>query len=535
MKHIDLFNEFGLEPQSLYEFEKAGLLPQGTSALTEFPDESAVLIKRFCLLKMLSLNVNDISDINSGTTDFSAKLSERVSAILNDRDNITQAAIVLQNIRREKEDFFTFDPDPYLEHISELKHSGGVFYDVNSGLLPREGYTNSYTYGRTKPQNSWYIQGSGEPNPNRPDPNFGPTGRATGNEYSENSTGKNDNRYFYNSYETRSQVKREDKPGTCPRPFRRYLARNLDISVTAFLMYFILSVLLHINMSAISTLLAIAAAFAETLIEPLLITFFGTTPGKFVMGIRVTNLTTGNRLTLKEAYIRSVRVLWYGMGAFIPIFSIIREFIAFKLCKAGEQMPWDTDCSVKIKTTSAWRIVFSIILIVVFELVGEIVSVQALIPRNKGDITVEQFYENCAEIISSNKFTIDFPDFKLTTEGNIVKSVQLDYKPDIGEHNRQVEMYIAFMAFAASAKGSNCFTYTFDIAPQCIDYYDIPFTLTYCGVNITNVIDGQEANSQDFLFQILTGMQESLAAMYNTQAPSVPLSYTTEQTFTLSK
>ena len=70
--------------------------------------------------------------------------------ILADEKNHTQAAIVIQNIRRECANIDELDPVPFLQHINELKASGGTFYDVNSGRLDeRKSFGNDKKQGKT--------------------------------------------------------------------------------------------------------------------------------------------------------------------------------------------------------------------------------------------------------------------------------------------------------------------------------------------------------------------------------------------------
>lgn len=526
LKYTVLSRELGLQGRGLTELIEAGLFPSDFQLTAEISDEAALLIRRYCLLRKLSFSVQDICDVNSRTVGFVEALSSHVADILKDKDNISQAAIVLQNIKRENEDFFSFDPCPYLDHIRELEHNGGIFYDVNTSLLPREGYTNSYGYGKPKAQNSWYVQGSDDPNAYRQDRNFGPNGTlnpgpngintgnsgcTTGNSESDSGYGQRPGYPYGNPY-YRIEAEKPDPPGTCPRPFRRYIARLLDSTITGLIVYIICCCFLRIDLagSALITLITLGLDVLELAIEPILISLFCTTPGKWLMGIRITKPDTGDKLTIGESYSRAIKLAWYGVGCFIPIFSWIRQFMCFKACKAKIRMPWDEGCEMKMSSTAGWRIAVTIICIVLFTATESVISYQPLIPSNRGRLTTEDFYENCAEVMKQIKFTEDMPDFIFKINGGYITSVQLKYSENDGSDvNPAEEMYIAYMAFAASSEQNNCLKMAFDLGPSLINNYGSSFKYSYCGIQVTNEIEGEEKTSaeQALLSALMNSMQ----------------------------
>ena len=59
------------------------------------------------------------------------------------------------------------------------------------------------------------------------------------------------------------------------------------------------------------------------LLEPILLSKFGTTPGKWLLGLSVRDYD-GNLLTLDTARTRTWNALWRGMGLGIPVYDIYR-------------------------------------------------------------------------------------------------------------------------------------------------------------------------------------------------------------------
>lgn len=547
MKYTELSQELGLHSQGMNEMIEAGLLSGDILLQKEFSEETVLLIRRYCLLRKLSFTVPELCEVNAGRVEFNDALAAHVTKILSDKDNISQAAIVLQNIKREKENFFEFNPCPYLDHIHDLEHNGGIFYDVNTSLLPRDGYTNSYNYGRPKPQNSWYVQGSDDPNAYRQDRNFGPNGTVNSDQNSvrnENSVDSTKQNYTYGQTQSypygnpyfKTEAEKSAPPGACPRPFRRYIARLLDSTITGLLVYIVCCCFLRIDLagSALITLITLGLDVLQLAVEPILLSAFCTTPGKWLMGIRVTKLDSGEKLTLREAYSRALKLAWHGLGCFIPIFSWIRQFICFKACKAKLPMPWDEGCEVKMKSTAGWRIAVTIVCIVLFSGFESIISYQPLIPANRGRLTTNEFYANCAEVMSRIKYTGEMPDFQLETNGGYVTSVKLVYSEnDSSSVSPAKEMYIAYMAFVASAEGSNCFTMAFDPGPSLLNNYRTGFRYSYCGVQVLNEIEGEEKGGLEQA--LLSALMDALQGTSNSQTTQNTGTAHCNQTFTLGK
>ena len=134
-------------------------------------------------------------------------------------------------------------------------------------------------------------------------------------------------------------------------PWRRLFARTVDTFTAGPVLF----LLLIFAFSA--TMPVQAAGFAKAvenpivayivlylvwlLAEALLLSLFGTTPAKWLFGIRVEH-PGGNLLSFSEALNRSFLVFVQGLGFGIPFVSLFTQFFAYRrLTKTGTTL-WDT-------------------------------------------------------------------------------------------------------------------------------------------------------------------------------------------------
>lgn len=111
----------------------------------------------------------------------------------------------------------------------------------------------------------------------------------------------------------------EEHPEWEPAPWRRYFARMVDWGIVELAFLFVSAKLLSIpyrggfGYTVVLNLLLMAVTL---LIEPILIWTCGATPGKWLMGLRVTD-PEGENLTLGAACKRTWGVLLWGEGLMI--------------------------------------------------------------------------------------------------------------------------------------------------------------------------------------------------------------------------
>ena len=128
-------------------------------------------------------------------------------------------------------------------------------------------------------------------------------------------------------------------------------------------------------------------------LEPVLIHWFGTTPGKALLGLCVRD-PDGGRLSYDKAVFRTGGVLLKGMGLGIPIISQIQLIRSCSACEKGETLPWEEDTVLVLRDTKAWRTAVFVVLYAALTLGGIGICLMAELPANRGDLTVAEFCEN---------------------------------------------------------------------------------------------------------------------------------------------
>lgn len=140
-------------------------------------------------------------------------------------------------------------------------------------------------------------------------------------------------------------------------PWRRLFARTVDICTAGFALF----LLLIFAFSA--TMPEQAAGFAKAVENPiiasvvlyliwlpaetLLLSLFGTTPAKWLFGIRIEH-PGGNLLSLAEALNRSFLVFVQGVGFGIPFVALFTQLFAYRrLTKTGTTL-WDTSANAVV-------------------------------------------------------------------------------------------------------------------------------------------------------------------------------------------
>ncbi len=131
------------------------------------------------------------------------------------------------------------------------------------------------------------------------------------------------------------------------RPWVRFWARCLDM------LLLVLFVGIPLRNGAPSVFDARWAAFSLLglflwiFLESILLSTWGTTPGRWLLKTTVRDLT-GRRLTFAGALRRSFSVWWRGLGAGIPIVIIITCAIAYRRLTQDRMTRWDRDGQLQV-------------------------------------------------------------------------------------------------------------------------------------------------------------------------------------------
>ena len=179
-------------------------------------------------------------------------------------------------------------------------------------------------------------------------------------------------------------------------PWYRYFARRLDLSVYVILSILIFFVLPGKNVDSLGGISFLAINYGAFLfmflIEPLLIHFFATTPGKLIAGIRIYD-EDGNKLSYFAALKRLAYMFLEGMGLGVPIVSFILGIISCKKCNKNE-IAWDENISYTYRNTTDLKLIACIALAALLSLPQFFLENVTRLPPNRGELTVAEFCEN---------------------------------------------------------------------------------------------------------------------------------------------
>ena len=213
---------------------------------------------------------------------------------------------------------------------------------------------------------------------------------------------------------------RENLPREC-HPWSRFFARWLDCSLLSSILYLIIVVILRIRPTPgtfANALLTVCAGFLLAPLEAWMLSKWGTTPGKYALGIHVSSVNGGN-LTWTEAWQREWSVLRDGACFYIPFLSIwsflrcyfrltgrsSRRFVRKEDIPDPEEMNWDENCEIQYRYRDRRRGAVLAGILAAILVMGVLIGVDGVKPRYRGnEITVAQFasnYNHTLSILSS--------------------------------------------------------------------------------------------------------------------------------------
>ena len=201
---------------------------------------------------------------------------------------------------------------------------------------------------------------------------------------------------YLNSFESDKTAERRDIVE--PHPWRRYFARGIDLSLTGILVSFVQFMLLHHNLVNISKaeifLCGLAGWGLLVLIEPLLLSRFAATAGKWCMGITVTR-PDGERLSYGETLERTAAVWLYGAGLGISIVELVCNYRSYRRYMNGEELAWESGSIERFDERGTGRMVLLYAAITALSLALTLaMGLSAALPPNRGELTVAEFAEN---------------------------------------------------------------------------------------------------------------------------------------------
>ena len=279
-------------------------------------------------------------------------------------------------------------------------------------------------------------------------------------------------------------VERTIEQKKVPHPWLRYFARSLDLSLYSVILLAITLLVLRWspqNEFLSNMLNTYIACGLMLLIEPILLSTFGTTFGKWVFGLVLRDMD-GAKLKYKQAIRRTLGM--FGMGYNIPVYNIVRSIKSYGECKEGKMLSWDEDIHYTLKDKKIIRPLGFIVISTAIFLLVFLVSGQGQMPKHRGNITAEQYFENCNDIMEYNHidfgrhlneqgkwvdkginehfviniFLQQLPEHILTITDGRVTGVKLEVETTTAKliGGYKTHLYIAVLSFVAAQDEMNC-------------------------------------------------------------------------------
>ena len=201
------------------------------------------------------------------------------------------------------------------------------------------------------------------------------------------------NEFYFNND---SVIPGNAKLPNADHPWRRLLARAIDFGFYWVVWYLVAYFVFTWNVTRQILDSVIFAILVMFIIEPFLLRLFATTPGKALLGIRVTD-RGGGKLAIFQGFERVLGVLGYGTGfLIIPVYNIYCLCKSYRAYMKSGETEWDEGYDYIVKEGRADAAIAGGILSIVILSAAILMAPYVMaVPIHRGDnITLEQFTEN---------------------------------------------------------------------------------------------------------------------------------------------
>lgn len=310
---------------------------------------------------------------------------------------------------------------------------------------------------------------------------------------------------------------------TVPHPWRRLFARGLDLGLYNVLWLAVWMLVFRLSPpdSAVGRVVSSYVNYGFMLVlEPLLLSTWGTTPGKVIFGLEVRD-ENGVKLTYRRALDRTWTLFCKGEGYGIPGYSLYRNYKCYQACSDGEPLPWDFEerLSYTIRDTRPWRTAAYVAARGALVGVVVLLALQSLMPIHRGAITPAEYADNINDIIRIQKLDLGLrmendgtwsqvaqpgtlyvielaggssPAHQLTVEDGVVTAVrlELEFRGEEFYYFPTLQSQLAAIAFGAARGEYNCISWALeDLAKHVGEWGLESYTLETHGLRITQEVE----------------------------------------------
>ena len=323
-------------------YEAEGLLKPTRSAngYRDYSQNDLTVLKKIKLLRSLHMTLEEIKALHTGEQELSDVLEQQIKKLSINKEELDKAQAVCEIMYRDGSKYESLDTEKYLENLKD---------EVNATTILQE-----------KPNNEE------EPHWNAKEAN-------------------------------------EDIMENVQAPARRLFARLLDEAFYNMLWRLFLILVFRVNLTNRDKMEAfivdaVVLILLTLVLEPLQLSLFGTTLGKWILGLHVWH-NDDRKLTFQEAFARTRQVLFYGQAFHLPILIWWRLYKSFMVCAGPGTLEWEYDSRLILKDEKKFRIL-SYIAVGYVLLPGLVLLAGAWvqIPVNRGELTVAEFCENYRQL-----------------------------------------------------------------------------------------------------------------------------------------
>lgn len=201
-------------------------------------------------------------------------------------------------------------------------------------------------------------------------------------------------------------------------PIRRFVARGLDMVlysvIIVFLMYIVTKDFSLENNIKDTFIKWTFAVLMMLIFEPIQLTLFKRTFGKWVMGLYIETLD-GSPLSFEDSFRRTLNVYIRGLGLFLPLANLITLEISYSKLKNGEILSWDRGLAYRMKDRKIYRYIIAFFIYLLISVSVIVIPFWQNVPPNKGLLTVKEFTENFRHY--QEIYGISFGNYKLNSFG----------------------------------------------------------------------------------------------------------------------
>ena len=226
-------------------------------------------------------------------------------------------------------------------------------------------------------------------------------------------------------------------------PWRRYIARMIDIAIVTGVLEFIIIVILRIRPYNFSFVVNYVGLFLCVPVYAFCLHKWGTTPGKFVFGLRVESVN-GGRLSMTDAMWREFNVLRFGMGYGIPFYELWREYKSYKQYMDEAAVDYDEDSEYFCDEFDRKKKIQLTVLILAHVILTIFMINDQMKPHFRGDLTVAEFASNYNDYIAEHEDEL-FNSERMNEKGEWTSYnnvLQIDFSGDMDDQNATFEFHL---------------------------------------------------------------------------------------------